>query len=133
MLLIDTHVLVWLDEANNRLGRVTKTVLDDALQAGSLAVASISFWEVAMLVGKDRVSIGLELDVWRKELLQKGLRELPMHGGIAIRAGQLEDMHGDPADRIIVATALEESATLVTADRKILEWAGLPYKLDASR
>ncbi|MBL4901428.1 type II toxin-antitoxin system VapC family toxin [Desulfocapsa sp. AH-315-G09] len=133
MLLIDTHVLVWLDEANNRLGRVTKTVLDDALQAGSLAVASISFWEVATLVAKDRVSIGLELDVWRKELLQKGLCELPMHGGIAIRAGQLEDMRGDPADRIIVATALEESATLVTADRKILEWAGLPNKLDASR
>ena len=132
MLLMDTHVLVWLDEANSKLGQVAKKSIDDALLAGSLGVAAVSFLEIAMLVRKGRISIGLELDVWRKELLQKGLHEVPMSGGTAIRAGQLKNMHGDPADRMIVATALEKSATLVTADRKILDWQGLPHKIDAS-
>ena len=132
MLLIDTHVLVWLDEANDKLGQEAKNIIDDALLVGSLGVASISFWEIAMLVKKGRIAIGMELDIWRKELLQKGLHEISSHGGIAIRAGQLENMHGDPADRMIVATALEHSATLVTADQKILDWSGLPYKVDAS-
>ena len=132
MLLIDTHVLIWLDEGSNRLGQVAKNIIDDALSAGSLVVSSISFWEIAMLVEKKRLSIHLELDIWRKELLRKGLHELSIGGSIAIRAGQLENMHGDPADRLIVASALEQSATLVTADRKILDWQGLPYKLDAS-
>ena len=77
-----------------------------------------------MLVKKGRITIALELAVWRRDLLQKGLNEVPLSGRVAIRAGQLENMHGDPADRIIVATALEESATLVTADRKILRLAG---------
>ena len=132
MLLIDTHVLIWIDEANSKLGRVAKHIIDDALLAGSLSVSSISFWEIAMLVKKKRVLIHLELDIWRKELLQKGLHELPINGSVAIRAGQLDGMHGDPADRLIVASALEHSATLVTADQKILDWKGLPYKLDAS-
>ena len=132
MLLIDTHVLIWIDEASNKLGQVAKNAIDDALSAGSLAVSSISFWEIAMLVEKKRISIYLELDIWRKELLQKGLYELPIDGSVAIRAGQLRNIHGDPADRLIVASALEQSATLVTADRKLLDWQGLPYKLDAS-
>ncbi len=132
MVLLDTHVLIWIDEANNKLGQIAKGVVDDALLSGRLAVASISFWEIAMLVQKKRVSISLELDIWRIELLQNGLRELLINGSIAIRAGQLQQMHGDPADRLIVATALEHSATLVTADQKILDWQGLPYKLDAS-
>ncbi len=132
MLLIDTHVLVWLDEANEKLGQEAKNIIDDALLAGKLGVASISFWEIAMLVKKGRIAIGMELDIWRNELLHKGLHEIPIHGGIAIRAGQLVDMHGDPADRMIIATALEETATLVTADSKILAWQGLPYKVDAS-
>jgi len=132
VLLIDTHVLVWLDEASSKLGPVTRSIIDDALLARSLCVSSISFWEIAMLVQKGRISVRLELDVWRKELLQKGLNEVPICGSIAIRAGQLKNLHGDPADRIIVATSLERSATLVTADNKILGWDGLSNKLDAS-
>lgn len=73
----------------------------------------------------------LELDVWRKELLEKGLCEVPLDGAIAIRAGGLKDFHGDPADRLIVATALELSSKLMTADQKILAWKDLKLKFDA--
>jgi PIN domain nuclease of toxin-antitoxin system len=98
MLVLDTHVLVWLDEGNPRLGT-------NALQ--------------------------IELDVWRIELLQNGLLEIPLQGSTALRAGQLQAFHGDPADRMIVATALENSAILVTADKKILDWDKLHQKIDA--
>ena len=133
MLLIDTHVLIWLDEANEKLGKMALNSINDALLTGTLNIASISFWEVAMLVSKQRISLHIELSIWRKELLQKGLREIPMSGSIAVRAGEFVGLHGDPADRIIIATALEESAILVTADQKILDWSGLSYKLDASQ
>jgi len=132
MLLLDTHVLVWLDEGSPRLGTEALQAINRALASGQLGVASISFWEIAMLVRKRRLDIRIELDVWRFELLQNGLLEIPLQGSTAPRAGQLQDFHGDPADRMIVATSLEPSATLVTADQKILNWGNLHQKIDAS-
>ncbi len=133
MLLLDTHVLVWLAEGNKRLGSVALAEIDRALAAGQLAVASISFWEVAMLVEKGRLEFTIELDVWRRDLLQNGLQEISLSGAAAISAGQLHNFHGDPADRMIVSTALENSAILVTADKKILNWERLQQKIDACR
>lgn len=123
MILIDTHVLIWLDEGNNNLGTESRAVIDQALQEGELTIAAISFWEVAMLVQKQRLEIKMDLGAWRRSLLEQGLVEIPLHGGIALRAGSLQDFHGDPADRMIVATALETSAILVTADERILSWS----------
>ena len=80
-----------------------------------------------MLVALDFL---LDLGVWRRDLLDRGVIEIPVDGGIATRAGLLPDMHGGPADRIIVATALE-GHQLVTADGKILQWPGPLSKLDA--
>ena len=132
MLLLDTHVLVWLDEASPRLGTEALQAINRALASGQLGVASISFWEIAMLARKRRLDIRIELDVWRFELLQSGLLEIPLQGSTSLRAGQLQEFHGDPADRMIVATAIEHSATLVTADQKILAWGNLHQKIDAS-
>ncbi len=71
------------------------------------------------------------MDVWRQKLLQDGIQELPLTGSAAIRAGELSDFHGEPADRMIVSIAQENSAALVTADKKILEWKDL-QTIDAS-
>ncbi len=132
MLILDTHVLVWLDEGSRRLGKKALRTIDRGLASGQLSVASISFWEISMLINKKRLDIQMELDVWRMQLLQSGLREIPLQGSTAIRAGLLTGFHGDPADRIIVATALENAAFLMTADKKILNWDILHQKLDAS-
>ena len=133
MILLDTHVLVWLDEGSSRLGKKALKEIDMALGKEELAVSAISFWEVAMLVRKGRIDVQGEVDVWRRELLDKGVREIPLHGGMAIRAGQLQDFQGDPADRLIVATALETSASLVTADERILAWRKLARKINATQ
>ncbi len=131
MLLLDTHVLVWLDEGNPRLGRIALHAINESLATGELGVATISFWEVAMLIEKQRLTMQPELADWRLELLQAGLLEIPLGGATAIRAAQLPLFHGDPADRLIVATAMENGATLMTADEKILSWNQSHPKIDA--
>lgn len=122
MILIDTHVLIWLDEGAGNLGEESRSRIDQAMQERKLKISAISFWEIAMLVQKKRLQIQMDLEAWRLNLLEQGLSEIPIDGTIALRAGQLRDFHGDPADRIIVAAALETSATLITADEKILTW-----------
>jgi PIN domain nuclease of toxin-antitoxin system len=94
-------------------------------------VAAISFWEIAMLVEKGRLSMKTDIGIWRSELLKAGLVEIPLDGEIAIRAGQMDAFHGDPADRMIVATAIGRSAELLTADEKILSWEHYHHAIDA--
>ncbi|MBC8318544.1 MAG: hypothetical protein H8E41_11605 [Desulfobulbaceae bacterium] len=65
MLLLDTHVLIWLDEGNPRLGKTARQSIDQSLAIGQLGVATISFWEVAMLVEKQCLTMKTELHVWR--------------------------------------------------------------------
>jgi PIN domain nuclease of toxin-antitoxin system len=84
-----------------------------------------------MLIKKQRLIVQTELDVWRSDLLQTGLLEIPLKGTTAMRAGQLQSFHGDPADRMIVATAIENGATLMTAETKILTWKELQQKINA--
>lgn len=121
-MLLDTHTLVWLDEGSQRLGEQARQQIDSALQEGTLFVSALSFWEVAMLVSKGRLECRIEIDLWRKSLLDSGLQEIKLDGDIAIRAALLRAFHGDPADRIIVATARQIAAPLCTADEKILAW-----------
>ena len=83
-----------------------------------------------MRVQKGQLSLLLDLGAWRRDLLGQGLIEIPVDGAIAARAGSLRDIHGDPADRLILATALE-GHRLVTADARLLDWPGPIARLDA--
>lgn len=131
MILLDTHVIIWLSTGDRRLGPRANREIVDALQGDNAAVSAISFWEVGMRVQKNHISLGLALDAWRRGLTEDGFIEIPVDGGIAMRAGLLPEMHGDPADRLIVATALG-GHRLVTADRRILDWPGNLDRLDAT-
>lgn len=130
-MLLDTHVLLWHEQGDRRLGEKAQRAIAGVLQERKAAVSSISFWEIGMRIQKGRLEFLLDLDAWRRELLDQGLIEVPVDGAIAARAGLLADMHGDPADRLIVATALQ-GHQLVTADRRILNWPGPLNRLDAT-
>lgn len=131
MVLLDTHVLVWLVEANPRLGAMAIEKIDTDFRDGNALVSAISFWEVATLVRKGRIRLDMDLSAWRRNLLEQGLIELPVSGDIGVIAAGLDPFHGDPADRLIAATALLHSLTLVTADEKLLS-SQLAFKsLDA--
>jgi PIN domain nuclease of toxin-antitoxin system len=133
MLLLDTHALIWVVEGSKRLGRRVSRLADDALAGAGLGVASISFWEIAMLVNRGRITVDPSVDQWRLRVLGLGVQEIPLTGDIAIAAVGLADLHGDPADRIIVATGVATGATLVTADDRILGWPGTLKRQDARR
>ena len=83
-----------------------------------------------MLRDKGRIRFPDDVLEWRRVLLGQGYIEIPVTGEIAARAGLSPDIHGDPADRIIVATALG-GHQLITSDRKILAWSGQLTRLDA--
>lgn len=130
MRLIDTHVLLWRERGDRRLGSGTRGEIDLALRESNAAVSTISFWEVAMRVQKNQLDFYLEPHSWRLDLMAQGLAEIPIDGNITVRAGLLPDIHGDPCDRLIVATALE-GHELITADERILSWPGQLTRLDA--
>lgn len=130
--LLDTHALIWLDQDDPSLGAEARKRADLALQQGRLAVSAISFWETAMLVAKGRVTMTLPPTAWRRDLLGLGLLEISVDGEIGVAAAQL-DLHGDPADRLIVATAQIKGAVLLTADQPLLQWDSTLERCDARR
>ena len=132
MILLDTHVMLWLRLGDARLGASARSAIDQAWQSDELCVSAVSFWEVALLKSKQRIRFPEDVGLWRREQLEQGAIELPLDGSIAIRAATLPDFHADPADRLIVATALE-GHRLVTADRRILDWPGHVSRLDATQ
>ena len=122
-LVLDTHVLVWLLEGDARLGREILRKIDAAAVAEGLFVAAISSWEIGMLAEKGRLVFPTGAAPWlRRALALPGIHLVPLHPEIGLSACCLEGFHGDPADRLIVATSLYLGLPLVTADGKILEW-----------
>ena len=84
-----------------------------------------------MLAQRGRIVLSLPATEWRCELLQAGVREIALDDRIGIRSTQLENLHGDPADRFIVATSLQQQATLITADENLLSWPSELVRQDA--
>lgn len=122
MIILDTHVLLWLVAGDNKLGTKTRAVIDKAYQQNNVGVCAISFWEVALFKQKSRIEFDDDVANWRKELLRQGVLEIVIDGDLGVYSTMLEDFHSDPADRFIVASALLNRATLLTADNKILNW-----------
>ncbi len=86
-----------------------------------------------MLAGRERIDLQTTPTAWRRLVLELGIIEMPLTGDLAIEAAELPGFHSDPADRFIVATALRESALLITADSRILAWRESLRRHDASR
>jgi PIN domain nuclease of toxin-antitoxin system len=122
VILLDTHAAVWVAVDDQSLGKSTERTLKKAVRDGELAVSAITFWEIALLVAGRRLRRLDSVRELREQLLKQRVIELPLTGEIAIVAGELDTLHGDPADRFIAATAIVHDATLVTADEKLLRW-----------
>lgn len=133
MILLDTHVLIWLVEGLPDLGENARQIADQASAQGSLAVSALTFWEIAMLQQKKRITLTQPVQSWRSQILQLGVKEIALNGDIAIAATALTHFHADPADRFITATALLLDASLLTADHRILQWKGKVHRINASQ
>ena len=137
LLLLDTHVLLWATFSETRLGRLAANSINLASREDRLAISAITPWEIGLLASKKRISLHKDVLEWIREALAKpGVKLVPLSPEIAVASTHLPfEMHADPADRILVATARHLGATLVTADGPLLDLARQGYLLaiDASK
>ena len=133
MIVLDTHVLIWMDADDAVLGSQARVRIEQAWRAGEVAMSAISFWECAMLAEKGRIVLPLAIEGWRAGLLGAGLVEIALDGRIVLAAAGFAELHRDPADRFIAASAGARNATLLTADEKLLAWNSALLRLDARR
>ena len=124
MILFDTHPLIWFTLGNESLGKKARSIVLTSLENGEGAVSPISFWEASMLVQKGRIILERTVEDWANRILSSGIRLAALSPVIAVSAGQLPGgIHGDPADRLIIATARSLGCSLLTADRQILAYS----------
>lgn len=121
MIVLDTHVWVWWVSHSRELPRPLRRLIDREAAAHPVNVSCVSAWEIAMLAKKGRLQLTMPADDWiaKCEALP-GLRFVPADNRIFVRSVSLpEPLHNDPADRIIVSTALQLGAKLITRDDKL--------------
>ena len=123
--LLDTHILVWLMFGDPKLGRVARETIHNACIEDAALISAITPWEIGVLVSKKRIDLYRDVMEWVREALAlPGFRLTPLSAEIAVASTRLPwEMHPDPADRILVATARHLGATLVTADEALLGMA----------
>lgn len=121
MIVLDTHVLLWWVSNPEQLSRKARNTIERTISEGSIYISSISAWEIAMLVERKRLALTMDVKDWITSCEAiPYIKFIPVTNGIAIKAVQLTgDIHNDPADRIIVATALSMGVALVTMDQKL--------------
>ncbi|MGD9200150.1 MAG: type II toxin-antitoxin system VapC family toxin [Chitinispirillia bacterium] len=124
--LLDTHVWIWLLNGSLRLKESnTLGKIVNASKNSSINISAISIWEIAMLEAKGRIIFSTEINNWvDKALKAPGLNLIPLLPSISIDSTRLPGtFQGDPADRIIVATARYLQCPILTADKKILSYS----------
>ncbi|MDT8428128.1 MAG: type II toxin-antitoxin system VapC family toxin [Pseudomonadales bacterium] len=123
MIVLDTHILLWWVNADNQLSPSAQTAIEHELhrEDGVILVSAISAWEIALLVGRNRLTLGMNLDDWLETVGRiEGVRFEPVTPSIGVDSTRLPgDFHKDPADRMIVALARHFNVPLVTADERI--------------
>jgi len=125
-LLLDTHVWLWYTEGERtRFSRKIEPLVEAAVQRGELLISAISVWEIAVLGALRRIELSQDTRVWVGRALGfPGVRFKGLSPSIAIESTRLPgELHRDPADRILVATARLTGASLVTCDEHLLAYA----------
>jgi PIN domain nuclease of toxin-antitoxin system len=137
LILLDTHALVWSADNKPELGVESRKLIANAQGDSKLYISAITPWEIAMLVSKDRLQLSQHLAIWMPGVMaQPGIVVAPLTLEIGMDAGLLPPgIHGDPADRIIIATARALHCPVLTADGKILRYAAAGHlqAIDARR
>jgi len=124
MIVLDTHVWVLFVSNPELLSKRAKKSLDTAMEEKGILISSISTWEVALLIAKKRLRLTLSVTDWiAKSEALPFITFIPVDNSVAIKSVNLpQPLHNDPADRIIIATAISMGVPLVTKDEKILNY-----------
>ncbi|MFC5475739.1 type II toxin-antitoxin system VapC family toxin [Paraherbaspirillum soli] len=121
-LLLDTHLLLWAAGEPNRLSADARTLIQ--APDNELFFSAVSLWEIAIKRGLGRDDFQVDTRLLRRGLLDNGYSELPMGSEHAVAIEGLPSIHKDPFDRMLVAQAIVEGITLLTADALVAQYAG---------
>ena len=124
-IVLDTHVWIWLLEQTGDLSEENIARINQTAKNKQIIIAAISLWEISLLAAKKRILFKDDVLTWlNKGLLHPGIMVSPITPEIAVQSYKLPgSFHGDPADRLIVATARVNNAVLLTRDNDILRYA----------
>ncbi len=126
VIVLDTHVLIQDAITPEKLSSRARSTIESGFKGGTLACADISLWEIAMLIARGRIDPKRDAREFVDKLIDaRRLRVLPINAEISVLAQSHALEHGDPADRLIAATAQSHSASLVTADKKLRQFKSL--------
>jgi PIN domain nuclease of toxin-antitoxin system len=128
-LLLDTHVALWLDSGDDRLRASTRTLVDGCWQnGGTILLSAVTVWEMALLVDTGRIDLDVPIAAWIERFLDRpGIEAVPLDHRAASRSYQLHHLeHRDPADRLLISTAIELASPLVTSDKRIVRFSKKP-------
>jgi PIN domain nuclease of toxin-antitoxin system len=123
--LLDTHIALWLGNGDERLRASTLGLIDDCRQnGGAVLLSAVTAWEIAQLVSTGRLVLDRPVEAWIEHLAgYPGVQIIPLSHHAAIGACRLRDLeHRDPADRLLIATAIERGCPLITHDRVIVRF-----------
>jgi PIN domain nuclease of toxin-antitoxin system len=121
-LLLDTHIALWLDSGDDRLRHSTRALIDGCWRnGGTIFLSAVTAWEMALLVDTGRVELDIPVEAWVNRFLERpGIEPVPLVHSAASRSYWLHHLeHRDPADRLLIATAIELDCPLVTYDERI--------------
>ncbi len=123
-LLLDTHIWLWAAQGNPILSPSFRKSLERIRALEHLLISPISIWEISKLVERHRIVLDMDVTDWVKQWVElPGILTAEFSFQVAMLSNRLPGIiHADPADRILIATAYEENAVLVTADEKILKY-----------
>ena len=125
MIVLDTHAWIWFTSNPDVLSKKAKKAIDAAVIEKNVLVSSISAWEIALLVKNNRLELTMDVGDWiAKSENLPFFQFLPVSNSIAVKSVNLPgSLHPDPADRIIIATALSTGSSIVTKDKKIWDYS----------
>lgn len=125
MIVLDTHVLVWWISDPEKLSPKAQQLINTEKENGMLLISSISVWEIYMLISKKKLALSIDTDRWLETIESLPfIAFVPVDNTIAANSVSLPgELHADPADRIIIATARSKGIPLVTCDQKIRNYA----------
>jgi PIN domain nuclease of toxin-antitoxin system len=125
VILLDTHCWIWIQFGQvEKFARTARATIEKAARRNALRVSVISVWEIGMLESKGRLELKMNCSEWiRQALATPGLALVPLSPEVAVESSRLPGrFHGDPADRILVATARIFGLDLMTKDDRLLEY-----------